>query len=48
MTDEPAKPLDEGDIEPEKIRQYQDQRKSESTHIEDNPGTRPGPGTESE
>ena len=48
VTDEPAKPLDEGDIEPEKIRQYQDQRKSESTHIEDNPGTRPGPGTESE
>ena len=48
VTEEPAKPLDEGDIEPEKIRQYVDQSKSQSTGIEANPGTRPGSGTESE
>jgi F-type H+-transporting ATPase subunit alpha len=48
VTDEPAKPLDEGDIEPEKIRQYVDQSKSQSTGMETNPGTRPGSGTESE
>jgi F-type H+-transporting ATPase subunit alpha len=48
VTDEPAKPLDEDDIEPEKIRSYPTQGKSESTGIEDNPGTRAGTGTESE
>jgi hypothetical protein len=48
VNEEPAKPLDEGDIQPEKIRQYVDQTKSQSTGIEANPGTRPGSGTESE
>ena len=48
VTEEPAKPLDEDEVKPETIHQYQDHRKSESTGIETNPGTKPGPGTESE
>jgi F-type H+/Na+-transporting ATPase subunit alpha len=48
VTDEPGEPLAEGDVRAERIRQYQSQGKSESTGMEDNPGTKPGTGTESE
>ncbi len=47
-TDEPAKALEEDEVQQEKIRQYQAEGKSESTGIEDDPGTRPRSGTESE
>jgi F-type H+-transporting ATPase subunit alpha len=48
VTDAPSKPLDEDDIEQEKIRKYREEGKSESTGIEDDPGTKPRSGTESE
>jgi F-type H+-transporting ATPase subunit alpha len=48
VTDEGAKPIDEDEIEQEKIRRYRPEGKSESTGIEDNPGTKPRSGTESE
>jgi F-type H+/Na+-transporting ATPase subunit alpha len=48
VTDAPSKPLDEDDIEQEKIRKYREEGKSESTGIEDDPGTKPRSSTESE
>jgi F-type H+/Na+-transporting ATPase subunit alpha len=48
VTEEPAEPLAEGEVQPERIRQYQVQDTSVSTGIEDDPGTKPGTGTESE
>jgi len=44
----PAKPLEEGDVQPEKIRQYEIHGQSESTGIETNPGTKPRTGTDNE
>jgi F-type H+/Na+-transporting ATPase subunit alpha len=48
VTEEPAEPLDKGDVQQEKIRKYEYRGDSESTGIEDDPGTKPGSGSESE
>jgi F-type H+/Na+-transporting ATPase subunit alpha len=50
VSEEPAKPLDEDEVQAETIHKYEyrDEGKSESTGIEDDPGTKPGTGTESE
>jgi F-type H+-transporting ATPase subunit alpha len=48
VTEEPAKPLAADEVQPETIRQYEIPGKSESTGIEDDPGTTPRPGDESE
>jgi F-type H+-transporting ATPase subunit alpha len=48
VTEEPAKPLAADEVQPEKIRQYEIRGESESTGIEDDPGTTPRTGGESE
>ncbi len=50
VTEEPAKPLEEDEVQQEKIRQYREEggNDSESTGIEDDPGTQPRTGDESE
>jgi F-type H+/Na+-transporting ATPase subunit alpha len=48
VTEEPATPLAAGEVKPEKIPQYEIRGESESTGIEDDPGTRPGAGDTSE
>jgi F-type H+/Na+-transporting ATPase subunit alpha len=48
VTEEPAKPLAAGDVQPETIQKYDIGGESESTGIEDDPGTKPRTGSESE
>jgi F-type H+/Na+-transporting ATPase subunit alpha len=48
VIEEPATPLPPGEVQPETIPQYQIRGESESTGIEDDPGTTPSTGTKSE